>query len=136
MRRYGKISFIWPSPALLRERCFLALLLVLWTYPSLGGYVVQGIKRLPLAGYFHGAAIPALVAVLVIFSVGYIAKNLRPADILFYMAVVLLLLMSMMLMETNAEYIELFLWQILISVVPLYFVGLSVELPKCRKLLW
>ena len=136
MRRNAKITLILPEASTLSERCFLALLALVWAYPTMGGFVVAIMGRLPLVNYFSRTIIPACVVVLVMFSLRYIIQRLRPMDVLFYMVFVCLLLLTILMLPENAEHIEKQIWTILLTVAPMYYIGLAMDLEKCKKLVY
>lgn len=117
------------------EAAFCALLAVIWAYYTVGSYAVQLLRRLPVIGTAYQSFLPLCVVFLLFCSLQYILKKLRPVDLLFYLAMAFIVLVTMLLPE-NSSHIEPYVGQILFFTVPLYFVGVALPFEESKKVLY
>ncbi len=117
------------------ETVFCALLVVLWTYQTLGGFVTQIFRLLPVIGFTYPWILPFVTISLTILSIPYVLRHLRPGDILFYLAWMLTVLLTLFLPK-NGPYVEEVLRLVLVSVLPMYFVGVAMPYERSKKLLF
>lgn len=109
-------------------KMFFQLLVVLyWARWSVFRYVITIIKRLPIIGEYGGLVMPVLFIALIIFSLPYILQRIQIKDFLVYLSVVLIVLSTLLLYPDSSEYIFPYLWQILGTSVPLYFLGVAYD---------
>lgn len=117
------------------EAAFCALLAVIWAYYTVGSYAVQLLRRLPIIGSAYQSFLPLCVILLTACSLQYILTKLRPVDLLFYLVMAFIVLVTMLLPE-NSTHIEPYVGQILFFTVPLYFVGVALPFEESKKVLY
>ena len=124
-------------PAATPKTMFRFLVLVFWTQHTILRYVEEVIERLPFVSRFAPFFIPVLFMSLLALSLPYIVRQLRKADILFALSVVLVVVMTLLTYPDSKEYIYPQLWRIFGMSVPLYFVGVIYDNEETKKdLFW
>lgn len=124
-------------PAATPKTMFRFLVLVFWTQHTILRYVEEVIERLPFISRFAPFFIPVLFMSLLALSLPYIVRQLRKADILFVLSVVLVVVMTLLIYPDSKEYISPQLWRIFGMSVPLYFVGVIYDNEEIKKdLFW
>ena len=112
-------------PAATPKTMFRFLVLVFWTQYTVLSFVEEVIERLPFVSRFAPFFIPVLFMSLFALSLPYIVRQLRKADVLFVLSVVLVVVMTLLIYPDSKEYISPQLWRIFGMAVPLYFVGVK-----------
>ena len=124
-------------PAATPKTMFRFLVLVFWTQHTILKYVEEVIERLPFVSRFAPFFIPVLFMSLLALSLPYIVRQLRKADVLFALSVVLVVVMTLLTYPDSKEYIYPQLWRIFGMSVPLYFVGVIYDNEETKKdLFW
>ena len=124
-------------PAATPKTMFRFLVLVFWTQHTILRYVEEVIERLPFVSRFAPFFIPVLFMSLLALSLPYIVRQLRKADVLFVLSVVLVVVMTLLIYPDSKEYISPQLWRIFGMAVPLYFVGVIYDNEETKKdLFW
>ncbi len=113
------------------------LLALLWTQYTVLNFARVIISRMPFIGFLSELFIPMCIILALIVSIPYFVKNIRGVDILFYVGIVLLYLVTTIYFPNNREFMVENWWQILIATVSFYFVGVSYSHSNCsRDLFW
>lgn len=112
---------------------FRILLALLWTQHTAMIFVRAIVQRLPVVNIFADYVVPAAIVLALLVSIPWFIKNIRGVDVLFYLGFVVLFIMTMLLFKDNVEVLEEQWWQILISAVPFYFVGLAYSHTACSR---
>ncbi|MBR6618842.1 MAG: O-antigen ligase family protein [Clostridia bacterium] len=124
-------------PAATPKTMFRFLVLVFWTQYTVLSFVEEVIERLPFVSRFAPFFIPVLFMSLFALSLPYIVRQLRKADVLFVLSVVLVVVMTLLIYPDSKEYISPQLWRIFGMAVPLYFVGVIYDNEEIKKdLFW
>ncbi|MBR4050018.1 MAG: O-antigen ligase family protein [Clostridia bacterium] len=124
-------------PAATPKTMFRFLVLVFWTQHTILKYVEEVFERLPFVSRFAPFVIPVLFMSLLALSLPYIVRQLRKADVLFALSVVLVVVMTLLIYPDSKEYISPQLWRIFGMSVPLYFVGVIYDNEETKKdLFW
>ena len=123
--QFGTISY---------KTIFRAFFFLWWMYETvLHPFVRPVLNALPIIGMIGEYIIPVGMVCLLLLSLPYIGKNIRPRDVIFYVVVAIVVLGTMVFYPKNAEYIEPELWRILGLTVPVYFLGLSYDQETMKK---
>ncbi len=112
------------------------LVLLFWTRPTILGYILVVIERMPYIGIFRPVIIPAIVALLLIFSLGYLNKHIRVWDVCFVAVCIIWVLMTAAFSPRHAGYILPELERIVVSSIPMYLLGVAYDHKRCKKLLF
>ena len=113
------------------------LMVLVWTEHTILVYVSQIFRRLPIIGQFYKALIPVTIGIFVMLAFPYINKKIQSMDILFYLGCLLIIIMTMFLSSDNATIIEQELYRILVTVMPMYFLGICYSHQDLEKpLFW
>ena len=113
------------------------LLALLWTQYTVLNFVRVIISRIPFVGFLSELFIPMCIIFALVVAIPWFVKNIRGSDILRYVGIVLLYLVTMVAFPNNSEFMVENWWQILIATVPFYFMGVSYSHSKCSKdLFW
>ncbi|MBR2886274.1 MAG: O-antigen ligase family protein [Clostridia bacterium] len=124
-------------PAATPKTMFRFLVLVFWTQHTILRYVEEVIERLPFVSRFAPYFIPVLFMSLLALSLPYIVRQIRTADVMFALFVVLVVVMTLLIYPDSKEYISPQLWRIFGMSVPLYFVGVIYDNEEIKKdLFW
>lgn len=137
MASKNRILIRIPKIKITEELIFRVLLAVIWSYYTIGNFVVQIFRAVPFVGQFYQSFLPICVVFLTLLSFRYIAKRLRPTDILFYIGCVLVVLLTLFFAPKNEKYILEHLYPILFTVFPMYFIGVVLPYEVVKKdLFW
>lgn len=112
------------------------LVILFWTRPTILGYVLVVIERMPYIGIFRPVIIPAIVALLLILSIGYLKKHIRGWDVCFVAICIIWVLMTAALSTRHAGYILPELERIVVLSIPMYLLGVAYDHKRCKKLLF
>ena len=109
----------------LAEKAFRLLVVVVWAQDTILGFVVQIVRRLPIIGAFYEYVIPMIIIGLTLFSLPLLLRRVRASDIAFYLICAVVVLGTMALNFKNSEYIKQDLLRILVSALPMLFIGVT-----------
>ena len=109
----------------LAEKAFRLLGVVVWAQDTILGFVVQIVRRLPIIGAFYEYVIPMIIIGLTLFSLPLLLRRVRASDIAFYLICAVVVLGTMALNFKNSEYIKQDLLRILVSALPMLFIGVT-----------
>lgn len=113
------------------------LLALLWTQYTVLNFIRVIISRIPYIGPLSELFIPMFIVLAMIVALPWFVKNIRGSDILFYVGIVLLYLMTIIVFPNNREFMLENWWQILIASASFYFVGMAYSHRNCsRDLFW
>ena len=114
---------------------FDALLTCVWTLPVLM-YNLRGLASRILGAGAEELFLPIVFTVCVITSLGYILKNIRFIDILFYIFCLGYFCFCYNHYINNRFILDEIIGLVLIQSVPLFFVGLCINIEKSEKMLF
>ena len=109
------------------------LFIVLWAQSTIMPYVAQIFRRLPIIGNFYGRFVGAIILMLFILSFRKIIKKMTLFDMLFFLTMAIVVLVSLAFYPRNAEYIEPEIGNILFSVLPMYLFGVCYDHELVKK---
>lgn len=112
---------------------FRILLALLWTQYTVLDFVRVVISKVPYIGFLSDLFIPTCIVLALIVSLPWFVKNIRGIDVLFYIGLVVLVLVTMIAFPNNAEFISENWWTLLIASAGFYFVGLSYSHSTCSR---
>lgn len=107
------------------------LLALLWTQYTVLNFIREIISRIPFIGSLSEIFIPACIVLALIVALPWFVKNIRGSDILFYVSIVVLYLVTMIAFPNNKEFMLENWWRVLIVTALPYFVGLAYSHKKC-----
>ena len=113
------------------------LLALLWTQYTVLNFVRVIISRIPYIGDLSELFIPMLIVLALVVALPWFVRNIRGSDILFYVGIVLLYLITTIVFPNNREFMLENWWQILIASASFYFVGAAYSHRNCSgDLFW
>lgn len=115
---------------------FKILVIACWTHWTILRYIITIIKRLPVIGAFGSWVMPVLFVTLIVISMPYILQRIKIKDFFVYLLMVLIVVSTLLFYPDNSEYIFPYLWKILGTCVPLYFVGVAYDHEELKKTLY
>lgn len=115
---------------------FQVLLFMVWTRSTALGYVIIVLRRLPLIGFLGTYIYPVAICCLVLVALPWFRKHIRGGDILWYLGVLLLVLVTLLFYEENAPHLEEQLSKILLTTLPMLFVGLCYNHERDKNVLF
>lgn len=127
----SSISYYKKQPYYLKA--FRILLALLWTQYTVLDFVRVVISKIPYFGFLSDLFIPTCIALALIISLPWFVKNIRGIDVLFYIGIVVLVLVTMISFPNNSEFISENWWTLLVSSAGFYFVGLSYSHSTCSR---
>lgn len=126
----GRINRIEP------KTIFQVLLALIWIQNTIWPFVERILAALPLVAYVHQYIFPSLLVATALLSLPYTVKKVRTHDVLFCLGAVSLVLLSYLLYSKNQQYIETYFYDMLISSLPLYLLGVCCSYGECRNTLY
>lgn len=116
------------------ENGFIVLVLLFWCRDSILPFLraVLLLISTPVADML----IPVLFCFALIFAIPYILSKLRAADLIFFMAIACTYFLDYFLFPDNQNYLISYAFGFLATCVPLYFVGVSLDVPAISKKLY
>ncbi len=102
---------------------FALLLFVVWTRLTVVNYAIAVLYRIPFVNMLAEYAYPVCFGVLLFFAFPYIRTRIRITEIIFYLAAVVVLLMTNLIYADNAAYISYYMSDIVWSFLPMVFLG-------------
>ena len=103
---------------------FKILVILIWTNNTILVYASQIFRRFPIIGHYYKALIPVAIGIFAVLAFPYINKKIKSTDILFYLGCLLIIILTMLISSDNAVIIEQEIFRMLITVIPMYFVGI------------
>lgn len=113
------------------ENSYILLVLLFWCRDS-----ILPLFRAVLLEIFEPGAdllIPLLFSVAVVFALPYMIRKLRAMDLLFFILVVAAYLLHYFIFPDNQYFLLYYAFTFLGTCVPLYFVGLGLDVPDLRR---
>ncbi len=126
----------WIKAETIFKLFFQILLLIVWTQHTVWPYLIQIFHRLPIVGVVYQSVLPLLMTTMVLLALPHIIKKMQVSDILFFITCVLAVIFSYIFYSANQFYIEEKLVQILLYVLPMYFIGIACRYQECQKTLY
>lgn len=121
-----RIKFTRITPAMAHT----AYVWMAWTFSALLVYLTVVVNRLPVVSALAPYVPDACVICAVVVALPHIAKKIRAADVLFITMFVLSYILSLLLLADNQAYL-LEQWRtVLLSALPMYFVGRTIAPEK------
>ena len=122
--RKGKITI---GTKMTPQLAFKMLFLLFWTQNTIMDFVVQIVKRLTIIGMLGNHFVFIIAAILIVLSFPYLVVRIRGSDVLFYLVAIGVLLLTILFLPQNGEYISKDLWRILVMALPGYFLGVCYD---------
>ncbi len=127
-----KLNIPKPTPKVI----FQLLVIAYWSHWTILRYIVTFLKGLPIIEYFGSLIMPVTFIALIVFSLPYILQRVRITDFLLYLFIVLIILSTLLFYPDSKEYIFPYLWQILGTSAPLFFLGVAYDHEDSKKALF
>lgn len=109
------------------------LVLLIWIQSILLTYVRAVIMRIPLIGAYTDLII--VIVYIFLFILAFKEIKFSYKDIIFYIAVAFVFLLEVLLYKDGAEYLERYLVDFVLKIMPLYFVGVSLGCSEDRDMI-
>ena len=111
------------------------LVAIAWAYPLLY-YIKAVVLRMPFGEAFSGFVLPIIFLILFLLGYKYIIKSFRPIDIVFALLLVCMYLVQMLMFPENEERVSGYFSPLLLSLIPMYFIGTAMDINKVFKPLY
>lgn len=108
------------------------LVTLAWAYPLLY-YVKAVVLRLPFGDVLADFVLPAIFLVLFIMGGRHVTKGFRPIDMVFFLFLISLYMTQYLLFPENTERISEFFPPLIVSLIPMYFVGTAIDINQVYK---
>lgn len=118
-----------------REFYHMALLAVVWSKDILLSFVRAILLRLPIVNTFPDIIIIIIIISLVLLSLKYILKTVNIKDILFIVIIAIIFLIDLLVYPENTD-LQKYIIKFMFSVLPIFFVGLSMGTNKEIRMLY
>jgi len=112
------------------------LIALIWTQSILIDYFRAILLRLPILNLIPDLIIALLYFVVIVFAFPYMVKNIKMVDVFVFIFIATFYALNYILFPNNKEALDFYASSFLISVVPLYFVGLSFNIDLVKKMLY
>lgn len=129
LSRYFKYSFSSKKGA---TELLVALA---WAYPLLF-YIKAIVLRLPMGDVFAGTVLPTIYVFLVLLSYSYLKNSYRISDFFFIIMLILLYAIHIAFYPQNSEIIAFYFPSLLLSLVPMYLMGVATDINEVYKPLY
>lgn len=116
-----------PKGKINKEKAFVILLVLVWVRTILVSYAYQTLLRIPYISFFADAIKALVYVVSVAFAEPYVKKYIKIPDYLFYVAFVIIYVLSMLLNSRTAPYLQDNWVDIILISVPTFYVGLCFD---------
>lgn len=122
---------------ILNNPAFQVLFALIWTRYTIVNFIIVLLSKIiPGISDTLVYIFPVAIVFCTLFSMPYINKCIGAKDLLAYLESVAFIILTMLIYPNNAVYILDHLWFILVSVLPMYFIGLSFDFEKNEKWLF
>ena len=115
---------------------YFALIVLIWTKDVLLTYVRAAIMRLPLIGRYPDIFLSAIWAICIFFAIPKIAKKINTKQVLFVITAVAVYFSHYLLFPDNGDVLSKILPTFMLSALPLYFIGISIDVNKYFKYMY
>ena len=122
-------------PKLTAEHFFGFMLALYWSKDIIFSYVRAIILRIPYIKYTADYILPSLMLICFALAFKYFVRSISWQDIIFFEAVAIVYLLNIVIYPENAE-LGTITGSFFLTIFPLYFVGLRLEVTKHFKLLY
>ena len=112
------------------RQCYKYLLVLFWGKYFIVDYIRAVIQRLPIISGAADAIINIIYLVLFILSWKYIRRRVRVSDVIFIMTILGMFILNYIFFPNTSEYLTPKLPFIFFTIVPLYFIGIRLDLEK------
>ena len=112
---------------------FRILLIIIWLQETVLMFMSEFIENLPIIGWSSNYFTPCLLIIASVLSIPMFLRRVKYKDILFYLICVGVVFFTIAFYEKNSFYVKEQAIRILLSSVPLYFIGLSFSYESSKK---
>ncbi len=109
---------------------------LIWIKDIILSYVKGVILKLPVVNNIAEFFIPVLISFFVILSVPEFLKKIKLSDFMFYITIVLICILNFFIFPDNQNVLLKIIPTFLLFVVPMYFIGTSIDFKRVYKLLY
>lgn len=109
------------------------LLVVVWIQKTVLTFAPVFLRQIPLVGLSADYILPLLISVSIVSSLPWIIRKTKFSDVIFYLICLIIIFGTVVYSETNAQYIKLHLWRILVTAIPMYFIGIAYDHSIVKK---
>ena len=107
------------------------IVLVSWAMYPLGTYVIAAFAKLPVIGDMSSVIVPLFILIMLMQGENIISKKIRIQDVAFVLLVALLFVFG--LNSSVSTYLIPYAEPLLLTALPLFFVGLFVDIERLKK---
>ena len=107
------------------------LLALLWTQYTVLSFVRVIISRIPYIGPISEVFIPICIIIALVVSIPWFARNIKGSDVLFYVGIVMLYLVTMVVFPDNKAFMSENWWNVLFLAALTYFMGVAYSHDSC-----
>ncbi len=112
------------------------LLMLIWIKNTLWPFARIIINKLPIINVISEYAFPILTVIAVFFSVPYMMEHIKAKDLMFVVVCIGAVVLPMFVLHENAEFIKEDLQRILLTVIPMFLVGVCYSHEKYKRVLY
>ena len=109
---------------------FACLLVMVWGMRFIDSYLRIFISKLPFLSDISSLVIPFLTVIFLCLSFNYIMKSIKPSDIIFVLGLGFIYVINLALFEKNFSYLFSKAFGLWLVAIPLYFVGLRIDMKR------
>lgn len=117
---------VWPS-YIKTFRPFDLIIILVWISNPLITYAKIVMSHMPILHQFVDVIMPIIYISLIILSLGFLKTTIHFVDIMIYMLVAAIYLLHYICFPQNQAYLQQYLFSFFITVLPVYFVGVSMH---------
>ncbi len=116
------------------KSAFNVLFLLFWIqHTILDTYVTAIISKMTPIADFSDFFVPLLLTAVLLLALPYMVNNIRPRDVIFYAACIVILSLTIAICQSNASYIQNDFANMAFCVFPVYFLGLCYKNENLKK---
>ena len=113
--------------------CLYFLIVISTWGSSLLSITIAVSRRIPILSYFASYIPTIIIIIAILLSIKHILRKLRGTDIFLYFFVVIVYCLQYLFYSINTELLDEYFTKVLLSTVPLYFVGCLIEIEILDK---
>lgn len=115
---------------------FEILVALIWIKDIILSYVKGAMLKIPIINNIAEFLIPVLISLFVILSIPEFLKKIKLSDFIFYLTVILICIVNFFIFPENQNVLLKIVPGFLLFIVPMYFIGTTIDLNKIYKLLY
>ena len=115
---------------------FACLLVLVWGMRFIDSYLQIFVSKLPYVAYVSSFVLPFLTIVFALLSCEYILRAIRRSDVVFLLGFGIVYVINLAMFESNFPYLLSKAFGLWLIAIPLYFVGLRIDLRRDLDVLY